>query len=195
MGYKDIKFDFLDPAGEFFENPELDAAYDNLIFNTIEKSRGLICLIEPEPQRKNDYFSLLLKNFSKIKTAFSSKRGYRQIPIPVAICISKMDLCDNFINDPKNFDIKRFAKELMGESSFSVLTNYLKVYKIFGVSSIGWDDQGNRNYFVDEEGNVRPKGEPRPVHVFETVEWLLKTRVKPLDITKQKKSNDITEQK
>jgi hypothetical protein len=186
-GYRDIKFDLLDPAGEFFENPELEVAYKNIITRSIRKSRGLICLIEPEPKNKNDYFSLLLTHFSKMRAAFQSRfvRGYQPIPIPVALCISKMDQYDNFIADPVHFDIETFAQKTMGESTFQMLTHYFKSYKVFGVSSIGWDEQGRRNYFVDEDGNIRPIGEPKPVHVFETVEWLLEKRVRYYDFRKQ----------
>lgn len=186
LGYRDIKFDLLDPAGEFFDKPDLEAAYKNIISRSVQKSRGLICLIDPASKNKDDYFSLLLKNFSKMRAAFYSKfdRGYLPIPIPVALCISKMDLDDNFINDPKNFNIEAYAKKIMGEYSYSMLTNHFKYYKVFGVSSIGWDEQGRRNYFVDEEGNIRPIGEPQPVHVFETVEWVLKNRVRFYDFRK-----------
>lgn len=188
LGYKDIRFDVLDPAGEFFENPELEVAFKDIITRSIQKSRGLICLIEPEPKNKNNYFSLLLKHFSKMRTAFHSRfnRGYQPIPIPVALCISKMDLNDKFVDDPKKFDIEGFAKTIMGESCFNMLINYFKFPKVFGVSSIGWDAEGRRNYFIDEEGNIRPIGEPKPVHVFETVEWLLKSRVRSYDFRKQK---------
>lgn len=182
-GFKDIECNILDPAGEFFEDPDLEMSYQKIITYSIRKSRGLICLIDPEPKKK-DYFSLLAKHFRKMRDSFYSRfrRGFHPIPIPMSLCISKMDMNDEFINDPGKFDIEKFAIKIMGKSSFNAIRNYFKYPKVFGISSIGWDEQGRRNYYVDENGHVRPIGEPNPVNVFEAVEWILKyKRVKSYD--------------
>jgi hypothetical protein len=174
FGARKVQFDFLDPGGEIFENPELDAAYDNVVFNTIKDSAGLICLLDSTQKNQGEYFSLFMKNFHKLKTTFFSERGFKEIPIPVALCVTKMDQNDNFVNNPQKFDVDAYARELIGKTSFRLLTTNLRFYKIFGVSGVGWDQNGKRNYFVNEEGNMCPVGEPNPVHVIESVEWLLK---------------------
>lgn len=175
MKKQDVQFDFLDPGGEIYENPELDAAYENIVFNTIKESAGLIFLLDSTQREQHGYFSLFIKNFNKLKTTFHTGRGFQQVPIPVAICITKMDMDNNFVNDPERFDIDTYARKLVGETCFRMLTTNLKFYKFFGVSGVGWDKKnGKRNYFLTEDGIMSPVGEPQPVHVIEPVEWLLK---------------------
>lgn len=174
-GSKKIRLDFLDPAGEIFEKPEKYIDEFNEIIRTITKAKGLICLIDPIRQNPMGYFPLILRNFQKIQGAFFPEASvFREIPIPVAICISKMDENDNFVNAPNNFDIGSYAKKIMGDSAYNQMINYLKIYKIFGISSIGWDNDGKCNYYVDDEGYSRPVGEPKPVNVFEALKWLIK---------------------
>jgi hypothetical protein len=174
MRFKNAQFDFLDPGGEIFEDPELDAAYDNIVFNTIEDSSGLICLLDSTQKNHSDYFSLFIKNFYKLKTTFSSERGFQEVPIPVALCVTKMDREDNFVNNPEKFDIETYTRELIGEAAFSMLTTNLRYYRIFGVSGLGWNNDGKKNYFLNDEGTPCPTGKLNPVHVLDAVEWLLK---------------------
>ncbi len=171
---RDIQFDFLDPGGEIFEKPELDAVYGNIVFNTIRESDGLICLLDSSNKKEHEYFSLFIKNFQKLKNTFNSGRGFFQIPIPVALCVTKMDNDDNFVNGPEEFDIDAYTRELVGEAPFQMLTTHMKDYKIFGVSSVGWDKKGTKNYLPAEDGKIRPIGEINPVNVIESVEWLLR---------------------
>jgi hypothetical protein len=178
MKGKNVQFDFLDPGGEIFEKPELDAAYDNIVFNTIKESSGLICLLDSTKREEHEYFSLFIKNFYKLKTTFSAGRGFHEVPIPVALCVSKMDKEDNFVNDPQKFNIDTYTRELIGEASFRMLITHLKFYKIFGVSSLGWDKNGKRNYFLNDEAKMCPSGKLNPVHVMEAVEWLLRNNTK-----------------
>jgi hypothetical protein len=173
---RNVRFDFLDPGGEIFENPELDAAYGNIVFNTIRESSGLICLLDSTKREQHEYFSLFIKNFYKLKATFATERRFQEVPIPVALCVTKMDKEDNFINDPKNFDIETYARELIGESSFKLLSSHLKFYRTFGVSGVGWDENGKKNYFLNKAGDMRPVGEPKPIHVLDAVEWLLKNK-------------------
>lgn len=170
---KDIRFEFLDPAGEFFENPGMDATVGNHVFENIKKSRGLICLIDPERPNKNEYFRLLLSNFTAMRDKFFPDGGFNPIPIRMAICITKMDQDNKFIYDPVNFDARGYAEELMGDDCFRLLPTYLSSYKFFAVTSMGLDKDGKPNVHVGEDGFLHPSGPPNPINVFEPIEWLL----------------------
>ena len=173
MNSKEIELDFLDPAGEFFENPGLDAVHGNIVFNTIKNSRGLICLIDPE-RKQSEYFKLVLKNFSKIKETFSPQSKFYQIPIPVAICVTKLDANAAFVNDYRKFDAESYAIKLMGEDSYRLLTSFLQIYKFFGVSSMGWDQKEKKSRIsINNDGEPCPLGKPEPVNVFNALKWLL----------------------
>jgi GTPase SAR1 family protein len=172
---QDIRFDFLDPGGEIFEDPELDAAvYKNIVFNTIKESAGLIFLVDSTKKEQHEYISLFLKNFDKMKRTFYSERGVKKVPIPVALCVTKMDQENNFVNNPKKFDTDAYLRDLLGETAFRLVATNLKTFKVFGVSGLGWKKDGKRNYHITEDGKMRPAGELNPVHVMESVEWLLK---------------------
>ena len=175
--HEKLELEFLDPAGEIFEgtgtfSPEVK----DLVFETIKKSQGLICLIDPErtnkKTNKDRYFKLLANNFTEMKAKFFPEGGYKRLPIKVAICITKMDQNKKFVHDPVSFDVGAFARELMGIDSFRVLINYLDRYKFFAVSSMGLNEQGQPNVFISEDGKLRPTGAPNPINVFEPIEWL-----------------------
>ena len=113
-----------------------------------------------------------------MKNTFFTERGFKEIPIPVALCVTKMDKNSNFINNPVDFGIESYAEELLGQTAFRTVKANLSVHKFFGVSSVGWDDEGKKNYFLNKEGDMCPVGEPKPVNVIDALEWLLKNRPK-----------------
>lgn len=172
FGNKILSLEFLDPAGEYFNNPGLMKTNENLR-ESIKKSKGMICLIDPEPESKSksEYFKILLMNLTIMKGIFYPEKGFTKIDIPTAFCITKMDQYKGYIRNPLGF-----ANKLMGQDSLNVINSFYRepTFNWFGLSSIGFDNEGKANIKLDQDGKECLRKRPRPVNIFESIHWLVK---------------------
>ena len=179
--YKKIETSFIDAAGEFFEDPEKEKEFKNYISNNINNVQGILCLIDPDRADSNSddnksYFSLLFDNLSKVRSILvsssSKSSNLDKIPIPIAICLTKMDVKERkeYINSPESF-----AKNIMGDIAYKLIQNYFDpdLIKYFACSSVGFTEDGGPNIILNSEGIDRPF-EVKPVNVIEPFEWLMK---------------------
>jgi len=171
FGFKkrSFRFDFEDPAGELFENPAAAVAYDNPIFERIGATTGMIFLLDPFRENKNEFFRLLTRNFTALKRAFTGEqRGFRQIDIPVAVCLSKMDRRPQFLKKPKEFAI-----DFLGKQNARLFETYFTQYRFFATSSVGMNKAGKSNLILGPDGELYPTGELLPFGLFEAAEWVV----------------------
>jgi len=176
--YKSIKTCFLDPSGEFFEQPDKEKVFGNFISEHIQKAQGIICLIDPDrndsiSENDKSYFTLLFENFSKIRSLLtsSSSPSLDKIPLPLAICISKIDMHKEYIDSSK-----AYAEKIIGDFALSIIYNYFDQNYInyFACSSVGFKEDGTPNIIQDSTGTLRPAEIIKPINLIEPIEWIMK---------------------
>jgi GTPase SAR1 family protein len=157
--------EFLDPSGEFFTAPGLLGTDRGIEYRrALTECDGLVCLVDPVRQDGNDYyFPLLYRNFAMLSRLMNGEGNPGPLPVPIAVCITKADQFENALDDPR-----AFLEQHMGAIDFSVFDTFCKDVRFFATSAIGLKN-------VEKVGDkvFRPLGPPKPVHVFEPIEWLL----------------------
>lgn len=160
---------FYDACGSNFRNERAMSDYNRSIIN----SGGIIMIIDPSqlPTVREEYIkqgrrvmtddfsSLLSRTISLIRTKSSAKSLSQQIEIPVAVCISKIDLLDSILEPccylrypsrhtmQPSFDILDhicYSKEMEamieswgGADIINQVKSQFKHYGFFGFSSLG----------------------------------------------------------
>ena len=169
-----LKLDFLDPSGEFFENPELEDHYENFISKSIKRSKGILCLIDPDRKDQKDlnsmsYYQIFYENLIKIKNEFQSDDSFHKIPVPLAICLTKMDQYEDYIHNPKQLAIER-----MGEVVFNLIERFFNpdLIKFFATSSVGFMEDGAPNLLLSPEGQPKLVIKPKPFNLIEPIKWI-----------------------
>jgi hypothetical protein len=131
FGSATIRLEFIDAAGEFFENPDTtliinnadkSSSYGNII-DYLMSCHGIIFLLDPlkKDDAKNDYFGLLLNLF----TTFQMRSYPPELPkVPIleqymAFCVTKVDQNDELLKTP-TMDL---VKDVMGLKMWAYLQN------------------------------------------------------------------------
>jgi len=173
--YNTIRLNFLDPAGEFFEQPDNKNGFEKYISKHIKNSRGLLCLIDPEREiepstNQKSYFELLYENFSRIRSLYISSSSLDKIPIPIAICLTKMDQHKDQIKNPYGF-----AKKVMGDLAFNLIETFFQpnLTKFFACSSVGFKKDGSPNLTQGPDFEPKPAEILNPFNIIEPIEWIM----------------------
>jgi hypothetical protein len=165
-----------DVSGEFFDKYE-DDQYKNDefgYFERISKSSALMLILPAKHENPLDILQKTLEaNFNQIRNRFQTDK----ISIPVAICISKIDIDEvyqRYLDSKRNS--KQVFEDLFGKNIINTLGKYLSKYKFFCFSSVGIEEiNGKYTSLLKKDANNReylPKdGKIKPIGITEPLEW------------------------
>lgn len=163
--------DFLDPAGEYFQEPNLlktDAG--KLYRDALIDCDGIVCLIDPvREDGEEHYFPLLYRNFAILTRLMRGEGISEKLPIPVAVCVTKIDQFEEARNDARGF-----LERHMGDVGFGVFPNFCDDIEFFATSAMGFG-----NVKREESGVFVPLGPPKPFNILEPIEWLMSRGARP----------------
>jgi hypothetical protein len=164
------QIDFLDPSGEYFKEPKLLETDAGAVYRqALIDCDGLICLVDPTRQDgERHYFPLLYRNFAMLARLMRGEGVPGPLPIPVAVCVTKIDQFPNAQNDAREF-----LQQHMGDVDFGVFRTFCKDVAFFATSAIGMDN------VREENGRFVPLGPPKPLNVLEPIEWLMSRGARP----------------
>lgn len=125
---KTCNLTFYDAAGENFRNERVMADYNRSVYN----SRGILFLIDPTqlpairedfesrnlPISGEDFSSQLARTIQLIRQGKSQQNLKEKIEIPIAVCITKMDLLRDKL-DPSSF--LRYASRHLQQDAFDLV--------------------------------------------------------------------------
>ena len=162
-----IALSLVDPAGEWVTDPEHRASFDGIdVHRRAAQSSGLIWLVEPvdSPAARSRTQAELLPQLIALLEA----SGGKQIPIPVAICLSMADKLASTERARALADARAVLSELLGESVTRWFEALCPEHRYFAISSAG----------------LSP-GTVDPINVSEVLDWVV-TRGRAVRATQER---------
>jgi hypothetical protein len=148
-----LRVALVDPAGEFSTQLELGTTREGrALFSRIAHGAGVLWLVEPS-RRPGDVDARMLTLQHLV--ALLEASGGRQLGIPVALCLSKIDCLSEDARAAARTDAAAALRESLGETTFTWFEAVCPALRCFALSSAGSVD-----------GRVQPEG------LDEVFDWL-----------------------
>ena len=167
-----------DSTGGFFDQYDSKRFINDSYgyFERVSKSSALILILPADYEHSLDILNKALQeNFKQILKRFNTEK----IPIPVAICMSKIDnIYQKYVENHKKNPIKMFEEKFNSKIMLTI-DKYLKTYEFFCFSAVGIEKENGhyQTLLRKDENNIEcpPKdGKLKPFGLIEPIDWFVK---------------------
>lgn len=160
--FSPLTINFVDVPGEFY----LSKPLEDPLWEDLENSDGLICLINPADTEKSFEYLFQLLHFLKIKCKESGRLIHNKLPHYIALCFSQIDQPQfrEYINKPKEIVKLLEEKDMFSIEKILLQSIHLDRLKIITVSSVGTECGAS-------DGTIANPGKINPINVLQPLKW------------------------